>query len=234
MLPFLYQHRNEAMRKRIIYLAVLFILVVSEKTNAQLRIGFHAGASVNFLTVNSLWQKFGWEQYLGFGYKYKPGLSFCTGISSDYKMSPRISMEAEAQYMLKRNRVFIGSTFKYNLNFHNLRLPLYLKLSKQKMYWQLGLCNNFLFLYNKDDLYRTLDVKGIYKENSFILSFIMGFGVPVGKRFDLYLNTENDISPFLLTRTYERDILFPFKFHNITLGVKFWPFQSSQKEKKTL
>jgi hypothetical protein len=216
------------MRKKIIFLAVLFILAVSVKTNAQFRIGFHAGSSVNFLTVNSLWQILGWEQYLGFGYKYKPGLSFCTGISSDYKVSRRISIEAEAQYMLKRNRLFIGNTFKYNLNFHNIRLPLYLKLSKQKMYWQMGLCNNFLLLYNKDDLYRTLDVRGIYKENRYVLSFIMGFGLPVGKRFDLYLNTENDISPFLLTRTYGRDILFPFKFHNITLGVKFWPFQSSK------
>jgi hypothetical protein len=47
-------------------------------------------------------------------------------------------------------------------------------------------------------------------------------GFVVFNDYEFFVNGETDITPFLTTSDGGGDRHYPFKFHNVTVGIRYW------------
>lgn len=202
---------------------------------SQYKIGFQTGAALNFQTVNSLIRSSLAHQveYIGTGQNYNMGLCFNSGLIVEKKIFGSIEANFLFEYMLKKVRVNFQSRankndryYLFDLNYNYFRLPVTLKMKKSDFfYYDFGIVNNFLLKYEKEKLYKTLMSQNIKEVHKYSAGLTAGFGFIVFKKIELFFHGETDITPFLTTSDYGGDYYYPFKFHNITMGGRYWFYE---------
>ena len=238
----IYRIYNDAMRRLAAF--SLFILI-NISFYSQHQFGFHSGISLNFETVNSIILNAHANQpsYIGLGLKYKPGLGFRLGIEYNKKINKKLDANFDINYILKNIRVFFqysvdpeNKRYAFDINYHYAQFPVYITYKRESKHiqYQIGFVNNILIYYNNQEkLYQTLMYQNIKYIHSYNIGFLFGINYPVFNRYDIFLRGETDLSPFLLTSDYGGDNLYPFKFHNITIGMNYW-IQRNRSVKKTI
>ncbi len=225
------------MRKQLLIISLLFFscdLIFSQ----DFKLGIQSGASLNFQTVNSKIRNSITKQieYRGLGQDYDMGLCYNLGLTLETDITKRISADLSLEYMLKRVRVNYKpeghpekNRYLFDLDYSYLKIPVVFKVEKtEHFFYDLGLVNNFLISYQKDKLFQTLMEQNIKEINSYSLGFIAGMGFSAYNNFDVFIHGETDLTPFLTTSDYGGDRYYPFRFHNITIGLRYWLYNNTK------
>ncbi len=215
------------------YMIFIFILVTGT-LQAQYKFGIYSGFGISANQENSM-VKLLFGEYRPFhsnGFKNTVHFSFNSGLNCEFAISKNYNLFTATAYTQKAIRYYqANNNYFIDLKYHFIQLPLILKKVKHNFwFYEIGLVNNFMLKRPEILQLNNAGIQDGINHKFYNLGFHIGTGIKPFKNFEITLNGEYDLTPYLSVTEIVGIYHYKFRFYNFNLGFRYYFYEKVKKE----